>query len=154
PDPQGHPGPRPPLRLHAGTAGEQRALPLPHPLRRRDRRGRGPPAGAHRGGAGASPALPPRGAADASGPRTGRAPPRAGSRDPAAGPPRSAGHAPDRSRRRRGVVSPVDLEALEPLSPELGEDWLEHHAVLPLGFEDGRLRVATWREAPDPQALD
>jgi general secretion pathway protein E len=47
-----------------------------------------------------------------------------------------------------------DLETLEPLSPELTDDYLEHHAVLPLGVEEGRLVVATWQEEVDPQALD
>jgi general secretion pathway protein E len=51
-------------------------------------------------------------------------------------------------------VSLPDLETLEPLSPELTDDYLEHHAVLPLGFEDGRLVVATWQDEVDPQALD
>jgi general secretion pathway protein E len=51
-------------------------------------------------------------------------------------------------------VSLPDLETLEPLSPELTDDYLEHHAVLPLGFEGGRLVVATWQDDVDPQALD
>jgi len=36
----------------------------------------------------------------------------------------------------------------------LTADYLEHHAVLPLGFENGRLRVATWLASPDSNALD
>jgi general secretion pathway protein E len=51
-------------------------------------------------------------------------------------------------------VSLPDLETLEPLSPELTDDYLEHHALLPLGVEDGRLVVATWQDEVDPQALD
>ncbi|MFC1543768.1 GspE/PulE family protein [Gemmatimonadota bacterium] len=47
-----------------------------------------------------------------------------------------------------------DLETLEPLSPELSDEYLEHHGVLPLGVEDGRLLVATWLDEVDPQALD
>ncbi len=46
------------------------------------------------------------------------------------------------------------LQAAEPLSPLLTADYLEHHAVLPLGFEDGRLTVATWSDTIDPVALD
>jgi general secretion pathway protein E len=51
-------------------------------------------------------------------------------------------------------MSLPDLETLEPLSPELSDDYLEHHGILPMGVEDGRLLVATWHEAVDPQALD
>jgi general secretion pathway protein E len=51
-------------------------------------------------------------------------------------------------------VSLPDLETLEPFSPELTDDYLEHHAVLPLGFEEGRLVVATWQDEVDAQALD
>lgn len=47
-----------------------------------------------------------------------------------------------------------ELEAVEPLSPDLSDDYLEHHAVLPLGVEGGRLRVATWSDTVDPRALD
>ncbi len=47
-----------------------------------------------------------------------------------------------------------DLDALEPFSPELSDEYLEHHGVLPLGIEDGRLLVATWHDEVDPQALD
>jgi general secretion pathway protein E len=46
------------------------------------------------------------------------------------------------------------LQSAEPLSPSLTADYLEHHAVLPLGFAHGRLRVATWVESVDPNALD
>ncbi len=47
-----------------------------------------------------------------------------------------------------------DLETLEPFSPDLTDEYLEYHGVLPLGIEEGRLLVATWREEVDPQALD
>jgi general secretion pathway protein E len=40
------------------------------------------------------------------------------------------------------------------LSPDLSAEYLEHYAVLPLGMEEGRLRVGTWLEQPDVQALD
>ena len=40
------------------------------------------------------------------------------------------------------------------LSPSLTASYLEHHGLLPLAREDGRLLVATWRERPDAQALD
>jgi general secretion pathway protein E len=46
------------------------------------------------------------------------------------------------------------LQAIEPLSPALTADYLEHHAILPLDFENGHLRVATWVDAIDPTALD
>jgi type II secretion system protein E len=46
------------------------------------------------------------------------------------------------------------LQSAEPLSSSLTADYLEHHAVLPLGFENGRLRVATWSDAIDQNALD
>lgn len=54
------------------------------------------------------------------------------------------------------VVGEVNgrLEAAEPLSAALTSDYLEHHAVLPLGYEDGQLLVATWMDAVDAGALD
>jgi general secretion pathway protein E len=51
-------------------------------------------------------------------------------------------------------LSLPDLETLEPLSPELSDDYLEHHGILPMGVEEGRLLVATWHDTVDPQALD
>lgn len=51
-------------------------------------------------------------------------------------------------------VNPSRLEDLEPLSPELTGEYLEHQGLLPLSLEDGRLQVATWHEDVDPQALD
>ena len=47
-----------------------------------------------------------------------------------------------------------DLESLEPFSSDLTDDYLEHHGVLPLTIEQGRLLVATWRDEVDPQVLD
>jgi len=46
------------------------------------------------------------------------------------------------------------LQNATPLSTTLRGEYLEHHAVLPLGFEDGRLIVASWREEVDAQVLD
>ena len=46
------------------------------------------------------------------------------------------------------------LQTAVALSPTLTGDYLEHHAVLPLGLEDGRLLVATWSEVVDEDALD
>ena len=46
------------------------------------------------------------------------------------------------------------LQSLEPLSRDLTDRYLEHHGVLPLQIEEGRLLVATWRDEIDPQALD
>jgi len=40
------------------------------------------------------------------------------------------------------------------LSMQLTAAYLEHHGLLPLHGENGRLLVATWRDAPDEQALD
>jgi general secretion pathway protein E len=51
-------------------------------------------------------------------------------------------------------LSLPDLETLEPLSSELSDEYLEHHGLLPLTVENGRLFVATWRDDVDPQALD
>lgn len=47
----------------------------------------------------------------------------------------------------------LSLDA-ERISPDLTAGYLEQHALLPLGHEDGRLLVATWREQVDDQALD
>lgn len=55
---------------------------------------------------------------------------------------------------RARMESLPDLRAVAPLSAELTPDYLEHYAVLPLHLADGRLRVATWREEVDVQALD
>ena len=40
------------------------------------------------------------------------------------------------------------------LSEQLVASYLEHYGVLPLELADGRCRVATWHDEPDPQALD
>jgi type II secretion system protein E len=46
------------------------------------------------------------------------------------------------------------LADVERLSRALSPDWLEQYAVLPLRLDDDALRVATWLEHVDPQALD
>jgi len=46
------------------------------------------------------------------------------------------------------------LPQARPLDTGLSADYLEHHGVLPLGQREGRLVVATWRDAVDPQTLD
>jgi len=51
-------------------------------------------------------------------------------------------------------LSLPDLASIEPLSPTLSDEWLEHHGVLPLDTEGGVLRVGTWRDEVDPQVLD
>ncbi len=51
-------------------------------------------------------------------------------------------------------MSTAALDSLEPFSPALTGEYLEHNGVLPLGIEDGRLRVATWLDEVDPQVLD
>ncbi len=48
----------------------------------------------------------------------------------------------------------MNLDALGPVVPSPAAPFLEHHALLPLELRDGVLRVATWRDAPDAQALD
>ena len=53
-------------------------------------------------------------------------------------------------------LEPVGAPALDAprLSMQLTAAYLEHHALFPLHAESGRLLVATWRDAPDDQALD
>ena len=46
------------------------------------------------------------------------------------------------------------LHAAQPFSPTLSGEFLEHQAVLPLGVENGRLLVATWRDDVDARTLD
>lgn len=48
----------------------------------------------------------------------------------------------------------VLLRDVEPLAAILTDAYLEHHGVLPLRLEEGRLLVATWREDIDPQVAD
>jgi len=60
------------------------------------------------------------------------------------------------SSAENGVIrDPIALlQTLEPLSSELTDTYLEHHGVLPLGIEHGRLLVGTWRDIVDEQVLD
>jgi type II secretory ATPase GspE/PulE/Tfp pilus assembly ATPase PilB-like protein len=46
------------------------------------------------------------------------------------------------------------LQHVEPISQALSAEYLEHHGLLPLERENGRLVVATWLDVVDPQALD
>jgi len=46
------------------------------------------------------------------------------------------------------------LQQAHALSSSLTADYLEHHAVLPLHVQDGRLLVGTWASSVDPQTLD
>ena len=46
------------------------------------------------------------------------------------------------------------LQSAEQLSPDLTADYLEHHALMPLRHEAGRLLTATWAEVLDERALD
>jgi len=48
----------------------------------------------------------------------------------------------------------VDLSTLTPVVPSPPAAFLERHALLPLALQDGVLRVATWLDAPEAQALD
>ncbi len=56
------------------------------------------------------------------------------------------------------MTDPVDytpfLQGSERLSPSLTAEYLEHHAVMPLSREGGRLLAATWSEGVDERALD
>jgi type II secretion system protein E len=47
-----------------------------------------------------------------------------------------------------------DLTTVAALTDALSPEYLEHHGVLPLRVDNGRLLVATWREEVDVQALD
>src|SRR6266705_753486 len=54
----------------------------------------------------------------------------------------------------REPASPLDLERATALSDRLAPDYLEFYGLLPLGRQGERVRVATWRDQVDPQALD
>ncbi|MFP4623674.1 MAG: GspE/PulE family protein [Gemmatimonadota bacterium] len=53
-------------------------------------------------------------------------------------------------------LGPAVLRVLAPLTDHLSADYLEHHGLLPVRRDDGRVLVATWRDADaiDPRALD
>jgi general secretion pathway protein E len=53
-----------------------------------------------------------------------------------------------------GMAGTAALESVARLAPTLTAEFLEHHGVLPLAAEGGCVRVATWRDAVDLQALD
>jgi general secretion pathway protein E len=53
-----------------------------------------------------------------------------------------------------GQHSATELLEVERLTTALSADWLEHHAVLPIRVDDGRLHVGTWSDRVDPLALD
>jgi len=48
----------------------------------------------------------------------------------------------------------MDLTTLAPLTDQLAAAYLEHYGLLPLRRDEQVVRVATWREHPDPQSLD
>jgi len=52
------------------------------------------------------------------------------------------------------TITAEHLRSVEPMSAELTADYLEHYAVFPVGLSDGIVRVATWQDDVDPQALD
>jgi len=68
----------------------------------------------------------------------------------------------DRERDTSGAPVAADsvfdalaaLQTAEPLSRSLTAEYLEHHAVMPLGNDNGRLIVATWTHDVDARALD
>ena len=47
-----------------------------------------------------------------------------------------------------------ELAGVQRLAPALTADWLEQHAVLPLGVAGGVVRVGTWSDRVDPYAVD
>ena len=51
-------------------------------------------------------------------------------------------------------VHAADLRSLNPLPGAPGAEFLEHHGVLPVRRENGRLLVATWLESVDERVLD
>jgi len=53
------------------------------------------------------------------------------------------------------LTDPVGaLQSVEPLSDSLTAEYLEYHALLPIGRHNGSLITATWEPDVDPQALD
>ena len=46
------------------------------------------------------------------------------------------------------------LHGAEPLTPDISAEFLEHHALFPIGRRNGVLLAATWAEQPDAQAID
>lgn len=52
------------------------------------------------------------------------------------------------------AAAPPDLAGLVPVTPQVTAAFLEHYGLLPLAKRDGALRVATWHDRPDQQALD
>lgn len=48
----------------------------------------------------------------------------------------------------------ADLVSVERLSEAFSGAWLEQHGVLPLRLHDGLLLVGTWKQTPDPLAID
>jgi type II secretion system protein E len=53
-----------------------------------------------------------------------------------------------------GLRPGTELLDIERLTPALTADWLEQHGAMPLRFDGTTLTVGTWRESPDPSALD
>jgi type II secretory ATPase GspE/PulE/Tfp pilus assembly ATPase PilB-like protein len=51
---------------------------------------------------------------------------------------------------------PIDLEGVGALTTQLTAEYLEHHALLPIGLRGPNIVVGTWRDESelDPQALD
>ena len=48
----------------------------------------------------------------------------------------------------------MDLAALAAVSPRLSAPFLEQYGLLPIAIDGGTLRVASWHDTPDAQALD
>lgn len=53
-----------------------------------------------------------------------------------------------------GLHATLDLAGVTRLDDELAPQFLEHHGVLPVRVEEGRVLVATWREDVDEQTID
>ncbi len=54
----------------------------------------------------------------------------------------------------REPAAPLDLERVAPASDRLAPEYLEFYGLCPLAPEGNRVRVVTWRDAVDPQAVD
>jgi general secretion pathway protein E len=54
------------------------------------------------------------------------------------------------------AFEPIDLDGVSALTTQLTAEYLEHHALMPLGLRESSVIVGTWRDEGDldPQALD
>ena len=52
------------------------------------------------------------------------------------------------------MLAKSDLDHVERLTSNTTSEYLEFNGVLPLGFEGGTIRIATWREQVSAQVID